>query len=169
MQTFTLNIGLRTSLNQFNEETRGGAEFALTEQDQKFEALMACALLGGHNCRWEVQESNTERTLVVQFDLRNLIANEIGSFMLTVKFLADTLDQDCIAVYSNTTGYGVLVGGYSHEWGEFNKEYFLQYKGEQRIDKISRNLVDYEAGKTILEAAFGCYKQRNVAQSALSF
>ena len=129
MQTFTLNIGLRTSLNQFNEETRG-AEFALTEQDQKFEALMACALLGGHNCRWEVQESNTERTLVVQFDLRNLIANEIGSFMLTVKFLADTLEQDCIAVYNNTTDYGVLVGGYSHEWGEFNKEYFLQYKGE---------------------------------------
>ena len=109
MQTFTLNIGLRTSLNQFNEETRG-AEFALTEQDQKFEALMACALLGGHNCRWEVQESNTERTLVVQFDLHNLIANELGSFMLTVKFLADTLEQDCIAVYNNTTDYGVLVG-----------------------------------------------------------
>ena len=28
------------------------------------------------------------------------------------------------------TDYGVLVVGYSHEWGEFNKEYFLQYKGE---------------------------------------
>ena len=54
MQTFTLNIGLRTSLNQFNEETRG-AEFALTEQDQKFEALMACALLGGLN-PFEVRE-----------------------------------------------------------------------------------------------------------------
>ena len=43
MQTITLNIGLRTSLNQFNEETRG-SEFAITEQDQKFEALMAVAL-----------------------------------------------------------------------------------------------------------------------------
>ena len=53
MQTFTLNIGLRTSLNQFNEETRG-AEFAITEQDQKFEALMADALLGRSRCRWEV-------------------------------------------------------------------------------------------------------------------
>ena len=129
MQTITLNIGLRTSLNQFNEETRG-AEFAITEQDQKFEALMVVALLGGRSPRWEVQESNTERTLVVQFDLHNLIANELRSFMLTVKFLADTLEQDCIAVYNNTTDYGVLVGGYSLEWGEFNKEYFLQYKGE---------------------------------------
>lgn len=55
------------------------------------------------------------------------------------------------------------------QWCQFHEYDFLQYKGEQRIDKISRNLVDYEAGKTILEAAFGCYKQRNVAQSALSF
>jgi len=55
------------------------------------------------------------------------------------------------------------------QWCQFHEYDFTQYKGEQRIDKISRNLVDYEAGKTILEAAFGCYKQRNVAQSALSF
>ena len=91
---------------------------------------MAVALLGGRNCCWEVQESKTERTLVVQFDLHNLIANELGSFILTVKFLADTLEQDCIAVYNNTTDHGVLVGSYSHGWGKFNKEYFLQYKGE---------------------------------------
>ena len=128
MQTITLNIGLRTSLNHFNETTQG-AEFAITEQDQKFEALMAVALLGGRGSRWEVQESNTERTLVVQFDLHNYIANEIAHFVLSAKFVADTLEQDCIAVYNNTTGYGVLVGSYSHEWGEFNKEYFLQYKG----------------------------------------
>ena len=130
MQTITLNIGLRTSLNHFNEETRG-AEFAITEQDQKFEALMAVALLGGRSCRWEVQESSTERTLVVQFDLHNLTANELGRFMLTVKFLADTLEQDCIAVYNNTTEYGVLVGNYSHEWGEFNKEYFIFLEGNR--------------------------------------
>ena len=129
MQTITLNIGLRTSLNHFNEETRG-AEFAITEQDQKFEALMACALLGGRSCRWEVQESKTERTLVLQFDLQPLGHKAIGTFLLAAKFVADTLDQDCIAVYNNTTGYGLLVGSYSHEWGEFNKEYFLQYKGE---------------------------------------
>ena len=34
---------------------------------------------------------------------------------------------------------------------EFHKYDFYQYKGEQRVDKIARNLVDYEAGKTILD------------------
>jgi DNA (cytosine-5)-methyltransferase 1 len=29
------------------------------------------------------------------------------------------------------------------------------YKGEQRKDKIARNLVDYEAGKTIFATAMG--------------
>ena len=32
------------------------------------------------------------------------------------------------------------------------------YKGEQPKNKIARNLVDYEVGKTILEAAMGVYK-----------
>jgi DNA (cytosine-5)-methyltransferase 1 len=38
---------------------------------------------------------------------------------------------------------------------EFHEYDFTQYKGEQRIDKIARNLVDFEAGKTILETAMG--------------
>ena len=32
---------------------------------------------------------------------------------------------------------------------------FYKYKGEQRRDKIARNLVDYEAGKTIFATALG--------------
>ena len=32
---------------------------------------------------------------------------------------------------------------------------FNKYKGEQRRDKIARNLVDYEAGKTIFQTALG--------------
>ena len=36
---------------------------------------------------------------------------------------------------------------------EFHDYDFRQYKGTQRIDKIARNLVDYEAGKTIFETA----------------
>ena len=32
---------------------------------------------------------------------------------------------------------------------------FSLYKGTQRTDKMARNLVDYEAGKTILDAAMG--------------
>lgn len=41
---------------------------------------------------------------------------------------------------------------------KFHDYNFKSYKGSQRIDKIARNLVDYEAGKTILETAFGIYK-----------
>lgn len=36
---------------------------------------------------------------------------------------------------------------------EFHEIDLSSYKGNQRIDKIARNLVDYEAGKTILECA----------------
>lgn len=35
--------------------------------------------------------------------------------------------------------------------GKYHDYDFKKYKGEQRILKIARNLVDYEAGKTILE------------------
>jgi DNA (cytosine-5)-methyltransferase 1 len=44
---------------------------------------------------------------------------------------------------------------------------FNKYKGKQRRDKIARNLVDYEAGKTILETAIGVMTKRNVEQIEL--
>ena len=44
---------------------------------------------------------------------------------------------------------------------------FRKYKGKQRIDKIARNLVDYEAGKTILETAIGVIRKTNVKQTEL--
>lgn len=50
---------------------------------------------------------------------------------------------------------------------DFHEYDFYQYKGEQRIDKIARNLVDYEAGRTILETAIGIHKQNNKKQLTL--
>jgi len=38
---------------------------------------------------------------------------------------------------------------------KFHDYDFTKYKGEQRMDKMARNLVDYEVGKTILEAFLG--------------
>jgi DNA (cytosine-5)-methyltransferase 1 len=52
-------------------------------------------------------------------------------------------------------------------WCKFHDYDFRQYKGKQRIDKIARNLVDYEAGKTILETAIGIIKKQNVQQTQL--
>ena len=41
------------------------------------------------------------------------------------------------------------------------------YKGKQQKEKISNNLVDYEAGKTIFETALGIIRKRDVKQSNL--
>ena len=49
----------------------------------------------------------------------------------------------------------------------FHDYNFNKYKGKQRRDKIARNLVDYEAGKTILETAIGIIKKQNVKQTQL--
>jgi DNA (cytosine-5)-methyltransferase 1 len=47
---------------------------------------------------------------------------------------------------------------------EFHDFDFNQYKGTQRKDKIARNLVDYEAGKTILDTALGVYTSNKTNQ-----
>lgn len=52
-------------------------------------------------------------------------------------------------------------------WCEFHEYDFYQYKGEQRIDKIARNLVDYEAGKTILATALNVIINNNKSQLSI--
>jgi DNA (cytosine-5)-methyltransferase 1 len=47
---------------------------------------------------------------------------------------------------------------------DFHDYDFRKYKGSQRTDKIARNLVDYEAGRTILEAALGVIRKENENQ-----
>ena len=44
---------------------------------------------------------------------------------------------------------------------------FRKYKGEQRIDKMARNLVDYEAGRTIFEIALGIVTKKQTNQIEL--
>jgi len=42
----------------------------------------------------------------------------------------------------------------------FHNYDFYQYKGKQSVDKIARNLVDYEIGKNILDIALGIYESK---------
>jgi len=49
----------------------------------------------------------------------------------------------------------------------FHEYDFTKYKGNQRMDKIARNLVDYEAGKTILETALGIIRKQDINQGEL--
>lgn len=50
---------------------------------------------------------------------------------------------------------------------EFHEIDLNSYKGDQRKDKIARNLVDFEAGRTILDCAIGIIKQLNIEQTQL--
>jgi len=44
---------------------------------------------------------------------------------------------------------------------------FYKYKGKQPMKKIARNLVDYEAGKTIFETMLGIIKKQDIKQTEL--
>lgn len=50
---------------------------------------------------------------------------------------------------------------------EFHEIDLSSYKGTQRKDKIARNLVDFEAGKTIFKCAMGSYKAKKTNQTDL--
>lgn len=50
---------------------------------------------------------------------------------------------------------------------KFHDYDFKKYKGIQPIVKIGRNLVDYEAGKTILETVLGIIKKQDINQTEL--
>ena len=50
---------------------------------------------------------------------------------------------------------------------KFHDYDFTKYKGKQPIKKMAANLVDYEAGKTILETALGIIVKSNTKQTEL--
>lgn len=50
---------------------------------------------------------------------------------------------------------------------EFHQYDFRKYKGKQRIDKMARNLVDYESGKTILDTALGIISKKDTIQKSI--
>lgn len=53
------------------------------------------------------------------------------------------------------------------QWCKFHDYDFRKYKGKQRVDKIARNLVDYIAGKTILDTAMGILQKQDIKQTEL--
>ncbi len=50
---------------------------------------------------------------------------------------------------------------------KFHDYDFTKYNGKQSRQKIARNLVDYEAGKTILETALGIITKKDIKQTEL--
>ena len=64
---------------------------------------------------------------------------------------------------------GGIIGSNNEieKWCKFHDYDFRKYKGKQSSRKMARNLVDYEAGKTILETAIGITKKQNEKQITL--
>jgi DNA (cytosine-5)-methyltransferase 1 len=50
---------------------------------------------------------------------------------------------------------------------KFHDYDFRKYKGTQSVTKMARNLVDYEAGLTILETALNIYRKTDVKQTSI--
>jgi len=50
---------------------------------------------------------------------------------------------------------------------EFHDFDFYKYKGDQRTNKIARNLVDYQAGRTILETVFNIVRKSDTKQTSI--
>jgi DNA (cytosine-5)-methyltransferase 1 len=53
------------------------------------------------------------------------------------------------------------------ELSKFHDYDFTKYKGKQRLDKMARNLVDYEAGRTIFKIALGIVNKKQNNQIEL--
>lgn len=71
-----------------------------------------------------IAESSTEPTLVMQVQFPENMQRSYIYGLLTR--ISDRYAQDCIALRHND-GSGLLVGTFSHVWGEFNADYFIQY------------------------------------------
>ncbi len=58
----------------------------------------------------------------------------------------------------------------SESLNHYNKYHdfdFRKYKGDQKILKMARNLVDYEAGRTIFETYLGIQRAKDIKQTSL--
>lgn len=111
-KTFTLNIGLAPSKHS---GLTGLLDEASIRKALEFNLL--------HVLRYEVQQSATEATAVVQVE--DLAQGILTSY--AVYDAAQRLHQDCIAVVNDSMGIGALVGPRADEWGVFDPAYFLNF------------------------------------------
>ena len=71
------------------------------------------------------------------------------------------------SVLSDRNDTSLIQASAINALSEFHDFDFSKYKGEQRRLKIARNLVDYEAGKTILDTVMGIRTKENINQIEL--
>ena len=72
-------------------------------------------------------------------------------------------------ILSKRNGNGLIEKGKIEDLCSFHEIDISTYKGTQSKTKIGRNLVDYEAGKTIFEVYTGIYQQNQLKNGMLNF
>lgn len=107
---FQLNIGLDVPHTVANHARQAA---------KAIEMMMA---MGFNTICMRTEQSATEPTLVVSLHAGNRPARVYAD----IARLAETLGQDCIAVYCPQTHSGALCGPKSADWGVFNKDNFIQ-------------------------------------------
>jgi DNA (cytosine-5)-methyltransferase 1 len=98
-----------------------------------------------------------------------IAAQKRGRHLYWTNFiLPNDLNERKIVIGGNkTTAKTTEVNHEFKSLCKFHDYDFTKYKGEQRIDKMARNLVDYEAGKTILETALNIFIKSDIKQTSI--
>ena len=112
-----LNIGLDGVPQEFDNV------YSIGRAIPQFEtALTSVKCLNFKVIGFAIVVSDTEPTLVVR-------ATHTGDLAACTNWLAEKLNQDCVAVYVPADGKGHLYGPRAAAWGEFNPEYFFRLDG----------------------------------------
>ena len=95
-----------------------------------------------------------------------IAANKIGRHLYWANFnIPSNIDR--------AEDEGIMAGGAGDEVNKLcalhkiDRQFLNRYKGKQRLDKIVRNLVDYEVGKIILDTALGILNKPQLQQQEL--
>lgn len=129
---FILNIGMVASKGHYSTFFRGLPLDSVVGRDAAIKQILTIVRNCGFNptdvIAYEGDEDN-EPTMIVYCakGLSRDFDASIGRMGVNywVSVIAQSLHQDCIAVYDTDTNEGALMGDFASEWGEFNPEYFL--------------------------------------------
>ncbi len=83
----------------------------------------------------KVAQSDTEPTLVLEAAMRG---HDSVENTRTLRKLAETLGQDCIAVWSPRVHFGALIGPKAAAWGDFNPEFFILPDGTRLAEPAAK-------------------------------
>lgn len=92
-----------------------------------FRAVQVARQLGFRFEETKLLRSDSEPTLVARVVCKN--PNQ------DVAILAQHLNQDCIAVYDESSKRGALCGPRAERWGDFDPAFFFTLKGHRLADQ----------------------------------